>query len=61
MRGMKLKYLTPDGMGELEILDILDQKGKEKKKADCNCDKVFIQTSLTDLPAWTLTYVEPQK
>ena len=47
-------------MGELVIEDILDEKGKEKEKADCNCGKVFIQTSLSDLQAWTLLYVEPK-
>lgn len=59
-RGMKLKYLTPTTMGELEILDILDAQGKEKEKADCNSDSVFLQTSLSDLPPWTLLYADPQ-
>jgi putative protease len=45
-RGMRLHYLSPETMGELEIEDIVDAKGKSLEKADCNMTDVFIQTSL---------------
>jgi hypothetical protein len=35
-RGMKLKYFSPEMMGTLEILDIVDAKGKALDKATCN-------------------------
>jgi hypothetical protein len=34
--GMKIKYLSPTEMGELEILDILDAKGNQVEKSHCN-------------------------
>ncbi|MEI6672227.1 MAG: hypothetical protein WCL02_02450 [bacterium] len=34
--GMKIKYLSPTEMSELEILDILDSKGNHMDKAHCN-------------------------
>ncbi|HBB04701.1 TPA: hypothetical protein DCZ39_07600 [Patescibacteria group bacterium] len=42
--GMKLKYLTPTSMGELEILDILDAKGNALEKVHCNTKDVYILT-----------------
>lgn len=42
--GMKLKYLTPTSMGELEILDILDTKGNTLEKAHCNTKDLYILT-----------------
>lgn len=41
---MQLKFITPDGYGELTITDILNKKGKELEKADCNTSEVFIST-----------------
>jgi len=34
--GMKIKFLSPTEMGELEIIDILDAKGNQIEKAHCN-------------------------
>ena len=34
--GMKIKFLSPTEMGELEIIDILDAKGNQTEKAHCN-------------------------
>jgi len=33
---MKLKYFSPISIGELEILDMLDEKEKPLEKATCN-------------------------
>jgi hypothetical protein len=41
---MQLKFITPDGYGELTITDILNKKGKKLEKADCNTSEVFIST-----------------
>ncbi|MDR0650856.1 MAG: hypothetical protein LBG59_05710 [Candidatus Peribacteria bacterium] len=46
-------------MGELEIIDIIDAKGKNLEKADCNMHNVFIQTSLP-LKGWENLYREPE-
>jgi len=43
---MKLQYIAPESMGELEILDIVNQQGKELEKADCNMQDIYVQTSL---------------
>jgi hypothetical protein len=56
---MKLNYLSPDAMGQLEILDIVDKKGKSLEKADCNMSDIFIQTSLV-LNGWESVYVNPE-
>ena len=42
--GMKIKYLSPDGMGELKIVDILDTKGKPMEKVHCNSGSVYVLT-----------------
>ena len=42
--GMKIKFLSPDTMGELEILDILDAHGNPMEKAHCNSGSVYILT-----------------
>ena len=34
--GMKIKFLSPTEMGELEVLDILDNKGNPLDKSHCN-------------------------
>ena len=44
-RGMKLNYLAPDKLGTLEILDIVNENGKELEKADCNMQNIYIHTS----------------
>lgn len=41
---MKIKYIAKDGIGTLEILDILNNKGKEIEKGDCNKPDVYILT-----------------
>ena len=58
-RGLRLKYLSPDAMGELEILDIIDKNGKTLEKADCNMRDIYIYTSL-DVKGWECLYVEPE-
>ncbi|MDR0860143.1 MAG: hypothetical protein LBO09_04080 [Candidatus Peribacteria bacterium] len=55
---MKLKYISPDNMGDLEILDIVDAKGKTLEKADCNTTDIFIQTSLP-LNGRESIYIDP--
>ncbi len=42
---MKIKYLSPTEMGELEILDILDAKWNQMEKAHCNSWAVYILTN----------------
>jgi len=41
---MKIKYLTPDKMSELKIVDILDNKLKSLERATCNTHDVRILT-----------------
>ncbi len=43
--GMKIKYLSPTEMGELKIVDIIDAKWKQIKKAHCNSGAVYILTN----------------
>ena len=57
-RGMKLNYLAPNGLGTLEVIDIVDERGKVLEKADCNTKNVYLQTSL-ELKGWESLYVEP--
>jgi len=42
---MKIKYLSPHEMGEVEIVDILDTKEKQIDKAHCNSGEVYILTN----------------
>jgi hypothetical protein len=56
---MKLQYLAPESLGELEILDIVDSKGKSLEKADCNMSDIFITTS-QPLHGWESLYVKPK-
>jgi len=41
---MKLKYFSPETMGTLEILDILDIKEQTLEKATCNTGEVYVLT-----------------
>ena len=43
-RWMKLKYLSADWFGELEIVDIVKENGNELESANCNLPKVYILT-----------------
>jgi len=43
-KGMKLKYFSPETMGTLEILDILDIKEQTLEKATCNTGEVYVLT-----------------
>lgn len=52
---MKLKYITPKNMWELEILDILWPWKSELEKATCNTPKVFILTN-QELSGWEILY-----
>lgn len=53
--GMKIKYLSPTQMGELEVLDILDTKGNQMEKAHCNTHDVYILTD-KKLEGWEILY-----
>ena len=53
--GMKIKFLSPKWMGELEILDILKEGGQSIVKATCNTPKVYILTD-QDLKWWEVLY-----
>lgn len=53
--GMKIKYLSPVEMGELEILDILDAKENQIEKAHCNSGEVYILTN-KKLEGWEILY-----
>jgi len=52
---MKIKYLSPTKMGELEILDIVDAKGNQIEKAHCNSGEVYILTNIS-LIGWEILY-----
>ena len=41
---MKLKYLSADWFGDLEIVDIVKENGNELESAKCNLPKVYILT-----------------
>jgi len=43
-RWMKLKYLSADWFGELEIVDIVRENGNELETANCNLPRVYILT-----------------
>ncbi|MCF7834847.1 U32 family peptidase [Candidatus Gracilibacteria bacterium] len=43
-RGMKIKFISPQSIGELEIVDILNSKGKKLEKATCNTPDIYILT-----------------
>ena len=44
-RWMKLKYLSADWFGELEIVDIVKENGNELESANCNLPRVYILTN----------------
>ncbi|MDD3262658.1 MAG: U32 family peptidase [Candidatus Absconditabacteria bacterium] len=54
-RGMKIKYISKNEIGTLEILDILDNKGKNIEKGDCNKLDIYILTD-KDLQGRELLY-----
>ena len=54
-RWMKLKFLSADGMGELEIVDLLKEWGQELERANCNTPKVFILTD-REIKGWEILY-----
>ncbi len=43
-RWMKVKFISPHSMWELEIVDILNSKWKELEKATCNTPDIYILT-----------------
>lgn len=53
--GMKIKFLSPSEIGELEIVDILDAKGNQIEKAHCNSWEVYILTN-KQLEGWEILY-----
>lgn len=44
-RWMKLKYLSANWFGELEIVDIVKENGNELESANCNLSRVYILTN----------------
>ena len=44
-RWMKLNFISPDKIWELEITDILDKNWKTIEKWDCNMQDIYISTS----------------
>ena len=53
--GMKMKYLSPDAMGELIIIDIINEQWKQLEKAHCNTGNVYVLTD-KKLQGWELLY-----
>lgn len=53
--GMKIKFLSPTEMGELEIIDILDAKGNQVEKAHCNSWAMYMLTD-KKLEGWEILY-----
>ena len=53
--GMKIKFLSPTEMGELEIVDILDAKGNQMEKAHCNSGTMYMLTD-KKLEGWEILY-----
>ena len=41
---MKLRYLSSDWFGELEIVDIVKENWNELESANCNLPRVYILT-----------------
>lgn len=52
---MKIKYLSPDDMGKLKIIDIINEQWKQIEKAHCNTGNVYVLTD-TKLQGWELLY-----
>jgi hypothetical protein len=53
--GMKIKYLSPDDMWTLKIVDIIDAKWKQLEKAHCNTGNVYVLTD-KKLKGWEILY-----
>ena len=53
--GMKIKFLSPTEMSELEIVEILNSKGNPVEKAHCNSWEVYILTN-KKLKGWEILY-----
>ena len=45
--GMSLKFISPDQIGTLTIVDIVNKHGKQLEKADCNVRDIYM---LADRP-----------
>jgi hypothetical protein len=54
-KGMELKYFSPDKIGILKILDILDTQKNSLEKATCNTGEVWILTD-HQLSGWEILY-----
>lgn len=52
---MSIKYLSPDEMGILKIIDITDEKWKQLEKAHCNTGNVYVLTD-KKLKGWEILY-----
>jgi U32 family peptidase len=54
-RWMKLKFISADGMGELEIVDLLKEWWQALERANCNTPKVFVLTD-REIKGWEILY-----
>lgn len=54
--GMKIKYISPEKMGELTILDMRNEQGYQLEKVNCNTGEVYVLTDVT-LQGWEILYM----
>jgi len=54
-RWMKIKFISPKSIWELEVLDILNSKWKQLEKVTCNTPDVYILTN-HKLSGWEILY-----
>ena len=52
---MKIKYLSPEDMGELKIVDIINEQWKQLEKVHCNTWSIYVLTD-KKLQGWELLY-----
>jgi hypothetical protein len=53
---MKIKYISPEKMGELTILDMRNEQGYQLEKVNCNTGEVYVLTDVT-LQGWEILYM----
>ena len=54
--GMKIKYIAPEHMWELTLLDIRNEHGHQLEKVNCNTGEVYVLTDV-DLQGWEILYM----
>ena len=57
---MKLNFISPDDVWEIEIVDILDKNWREIEKWDCNMQDVYVLTD-HELHGWECLYLPPEE